>query len=325
MEETPAGGDPLGGGLAVWTATWSGCAIGRLGIGSWAGEDGDAGWYLAGLAIASLLVLGVGLIDDRRGMRARYKLAGQAVAAAILAGFGLRIDTWGCFGFEVELGIFAYPATVFWIVLVINAYNLVDGMDGFCGSLGLVAALAIAFLAWWSGRAEDAVVALALAGALVAFLTDNLPPAKVYLGDSGSMTHRDPDRRPLDPDLLRRAWYLGLDCADGLAGELPLLDLATAIVRRSLAGHSIFAPDRGHLHHRLGSRLGSTHAALGAAACLAIPGAGGAALVKAPSWGTVRRAWPSSSRSACSCAPILSGGPSRGSCGSGSTRRWSRP
>ena len=56
-------------------------------------------------------------------------------------GLGLRIDALSCFGVEVKLGIFAYPVTVLWVLLVVNAFNLIDGMDGFCGSLGLVAAL----------------------------------------------------------------------------------------------------------------------------------------------------------------------------------------
>ncbi len=116
------------------------------------------------------MILGLGVIDDRYGLRARQKLAGQVVAAVILVGLGLRIDAWSAFGVEVKLGIFAYPVTVFWIVLVVNAFNLVDGMDGFCGSLGLVAALGIAFLAYRSGRVGDAILGLALAGALAAFL-----------------------------------------------------------------------------------------------------------------------------------------------------------
>ncbi len=178
---------PLGGGIAVWLATWSGWGISRL-VGAWdTGADGDAGWFAIALAIASFVILGLGVIDDRYGLRARRKLAGQVVAAMILVGLGLRIDAWSAFGVEVKLGIFAYPVTVFWVVLVVNAFNLIDGMDGFCGSLGLVAALGIAFLAYRSGRVGDAILGLALAGALAAFLRDNLPPARVYLGDAGSM------------------------------------------------------------------------------------------------------------------------------------------
>jgi len=272
---------PLGGGLAVWLATWSGWGIGLLGCSSNTREAGDAGWFYVALAIASFVILGLGVIDDRYGLCGRHKLAGQVAAAVILMGLGLRIDAWSSFGAEVKLGIFAYLVTALWILLVVNAFNLIDGMDGFCGSLSLVASLAIAFLAYWSGRVGDAIVGLALAGALAAFLRDNLPPARIYLGDAGSMT-----LGMLISALSIRA------CSDGpntavsspplvALLTLPLLDVMTALVRRWLTGRSLFTPDRGHIHHCLRRRLGSTVAALGAAVGLATLGAGGAALAKA--------------------------------------------
>lgn len=272
---------PLGGGLAVWLATWSGWGISLLGCSSNTREAEDAGWFYVALAIASFVILGLGVIDDRYGLRGRHKLAGQVVAAVILMGLGLRIDAWSCFGAEVKLGIFAYPVTVLWILLVVNAFNLIDGMDGFCGSLSLVASLAIAFLACWSGRVGDAIVGLALAGALAAFLRDNLPPARVYLGDAGSMT-----LGMLISALSIRACSDGPNTAVSFPPlvallTLPLLDVMTALVRRWLTGRSLFTPDRGHIHHCLRSRLGSTVAALGAAVGLATLGAGGAALAKA--------------------------------------------
>ena len=278
---------PLGGGLAVWLAAWSGWGISRFSGASDTGADGDAGWFGIGLAIASFVILGLGVIDDRYGLRARQKLAGQMVAAMIVVGLGLRIDALSAFGVEVKLGIFAYPVTVFWVVLVANAFNLVDGMDGFCGSLGLIAALGIAFLAYRSGRLGDAILALALAGALAAFLWDNLPPARVYLGDAGSLT----------VGLMISALSVRV-CSAGPNNAvsfpplvalliLPLLDVVTAIVRRSITGRSFFTPDRGHIHHCLRRRLGSTVAALGAAVGLATLGAGGAALVKVDGMGNL--------------------------------------
>ena len=205
----------------------------------------------------------------------------------ILVGLGLRIDAFSAFGVEVKLGIFAYPVTVFWIVLVVNAFNLVDGMDGFCGSLGLVAALGTAFLAYRSGLVGDAILGLALAGALAAFLKDNLPPAKVYLGDAGSMTIG-----LMISALSVRACSAGPNNAISFPPlvallTLPLLDVVTAIVRRSITGRSVFTPDRGHIHHCLRSRLGSKVAALVAAVGLATLGAGGAALAKVDGMGNL--------------------------------------
>ena len=270
----------LGGGIAVWLATWSGWGVSLLGSSSVIGGERDAGWFLAALGLSSFLILCLGVVDDRMGLRARYKLAGQVVAAVILVVLGIRIDAWSCFGVELQLGIFACPVTVIWILLIVNAFNLIDGMDGFCGSLGLIASLAIAFLAYRSGRVEDALFALALAGALAAFLRFNLPPAKIYLGDAGSMTIglmisalsvRSCSDGPRTAVLLMPAIALLM---------LPLLDVVTAVGRRWLKGHSIFAPDRGHIHHCLRSRLGSAVATLGAAVFLATLGAGGAVLAK---------------------------------------------
>lgn len=277
LHESPI---PLGGGIAVWLAAWSGWGTGLLsGLGlPHAGGARGWDWSYPALATASLVVLVVGILDDRGGLRARHKLAGQLLAAMILVGLGLRIDALRGFGVEVELGIFAYPATALWILLVVNAFNLVDGMDGFCGSLGLVASLTIAFLASRSGDVPGAILALALAGALAAFLANNLPPARIYLGDAGSMML----------GLMIAALSLRA-CSDGPGTAvslppmlamltLPLLDVATAIGRRWLSGHSLFVPDRGHIHHRLRSRLGGTVAALGAGVGLATIGAVGAAI-----------------------------------------------
>jgi UDP-GlcNAc:undecaprenyl-phosphate/decaprenyl-phosphate GlcNAc-1-phosphate transferase len=278
----------LGGGIAVWLATWCGWFVSLLlssrsatAASASAGATAipsDSLWFLSALALSSFLILCLGVIDDRRAMRGRHKLAGQVLAAVILVGLGIRIDTWRCFGIELQLGIFAYPVTILWVLLCINAFNLIDGMDGFCGSLGVVASLTIAFLAYWHGQVADALIGLSLAGALAAFLRSNLPPAKIYLGDAGSMTiglmlsalsvRACVDARGTAVSLLPVVALL----------TLPLLDVVTAAFRRWLKGRSMFMADRGHLHHCLKVRLRSTVAALVVAASLAALGAAGAAL-----------------------------------------------
>jgi UDP-GlcNAc:undecaprenyl-phosphate/decaprenyl-phosphate GlcNAc-1-phosphate transferase len=277
LQEAPI---PLGGGLAVWLATWSGLGVSLLGRSLSLGESPGHVLLYISLAIASFSILVLGLVDDRYGMRGLHKLAGQLASAAILVGMGLRIDAIGGFGIQLELGIFAYPVTFFWIILVVNAFNLIDGMDGFCAGVGSVALLAIAFLACWSGRLEIALISLALAGGLAAFLMDNLPPARIYLGDAGSMTI----------GLLISALSIKA-CSDGPGSivslplllailALPLLDVVTALGRRWLTGHSLFMPDRGHIHHCLRNRLGSTAPALGIGVGLATVVACTAALAK---------------------------------------------
>ena len=229
----------LGGGIAVWLATWSGWGASLFGSYSEIGGEHDAGWFLAALGLSSLLMLGLGVIDDCVGLRARYKLAGQLVPALVLVFMGTRIDVLRCFGIELPLGICAWPATVVWILLIVNAFNLIDGMDGFCGSLGLITSMAIAFLAYRSGRVDEALLALALAGALAAFLRFNLPPAKIYLGDAGSMTIG-----LLISGLSIRSCGGGPETTVHLMPVialllLPLLDIVTALCRRWLRGRSI--------------------------------------------------------------------------------------
>jgi UDP-GlcNAc:undecaprenyl-phosphate GlcNAc-1-phosphate transferase len=264
----------LGGGIAVWLATWAGWVFTRASFPVELAASADGLHFFPGLAIASFLILGLGVIDDRINMRGRHKLAGQIVAATVLVILGLRIDAWTCFDLELNPGIYAGPITVLWILVVVNAFNLIDGMDGFCGSLGLVSSVGIGILALQSGRIDDAILALALAGALAAFLRFNLPPAKIFLGDAGSMTigmviaalsaRSCVDRRGTAVMFLPILALIAL----------PLLDLTAAVCRRWLKSRSIFMADRGHLHHCLKGRLGSTVAALAAAVGLASTAAG---------------------------------------------------
>jgi UDP-GlcNAc:undecaprenyl-phosphate GlcNAc-1-phosphate transferase len=268
----------LGGGLAIWVATWAAWSLAISGLLVPSPRTGSSGYFPVALPIATLVLLVVGLIDDRYGLRGRHKLAWQLVAVFTMASFGLRIHVLSGFGVDVRLGILSFPVTAAWLLIVVNAYNLIDGMDGFCGSLAMIAALAIAFLAWSGGRIEVAVLALALAGALGAFLLDNLPPAKIYLGDAGSLT----------VGMMIGALSIGA-CSHGPGTSvalpplvalltLPLLDVACALLRRWLTGRSLFTPDRGHIHHCLKERLRSTHTALGAGVGLAVVGAAGALL-----------------------------------------------
>ena len=275
LQEAPVA---LGGGIAVWLATWLGWGVSLLYPCSVAAAVSGGGRSLAAMLSGSFLVLCLGVIDDRYSLRARYKLAGQVVVAVILVALGIRIDALSCFGFECPLGTLAFPITILWILLVVNAFNLIDGMDGFCGSLGLIASLSIAVLAYNSGHAFEALLALALAGALGAFLRFNLHPARIYLGDAGSMmiglmiaalSVRCCNNGPGTAFLVLPAIALLL---------LPLLDTVTAVARRGLNGRSIFAPDRGHVQHCLRSRFGSPTVALGAAALIAALGAAGTSL-----------------------------------------------
>ena len=275
----------LGGGIAVWLAAWTGWGVGMIALTAGGAIGSDLAWTYSALAVSSLLVLALGIADDRYGMRGSHKLVGQLLVAIFMVASGTRIDTLQSFGVVVDLGIFGFPITVFWIVLVVNAFNLIDGMDGFCGGVSFMVAIGLAVMFAGSQQMADAFLALAIAGALVAFLKDNLPPARIYLGDAGSMT-----LGLLFSVLSLRA------CSTSPGGPIvslplialllvPLLDVVMALGRRWLTGQSLFMPDRGHIHHRLRARVGSVGTATAVAAGLAAIGSGGAVLTRVSSIG----------------------------------------
>jgi UDP-GlcNAc:undecaprenyl-phosphate GlcNAc-1-phosphate transferase len=202
------------------------------------------------LAIGAVSIVALGLLDDLKGLRGRYKLLGQLAIAALLVWSGIRIEGFTVFGNQVTLGWFVIPATLFWLVGTTNAVNLIDGIDGLAGSVGLILCLTLAAITGGQGNITQTCVMLALAGALLGFLRYNFAPATIYLGDAGSM-------------------LVGLACgtiavmasAKSSAAmafavpiavwSVPILDSFAALVRRKLTGRSMFSPDRGHLHHSL--------------------------------------------------------------------------
>src|SRR5688500_2001997 len=144
---------PLGGGLAVATALVVGLGIHALLFREFAQHYRDHAQYLLGLFLSSVILCGVGVLDDRSGLRGRQKLFGQLIAvAALLAVSGMSIKKLGLFGGEVELGVMAIPFTVFWLLGAINALNLMDGIDGLAATIGATAAFALAGMCLINGR-----------------------------------------------------------------------------------------------------------------------------------------------------------------------------
>ena len=264
--KTAHASDPLGRRRAVFLAT-----VAVLGGLIWHGVP----WYvqinedwmnLLGAGIACSWIVVLGLIDDRVGLRGRQKLAGQIVAAMILIACGVLIRKIGLFGMEVDLGLLAIPVTMLWLTGAINALNLLDGMDGMATVIGLILSLAICALALLTHHAAVAIAALVFSGALLGFLPFNLSPAKIYLGDAGSMLIGI-----VVGCLSIRATVKGagtvLLAAPLAVMTIPILDSFAAVLRRRLAGQSIYAADRGHLHHRLLAHFGNQYKVL---ACVAI-------------------------------------------------------
>lgn len=247
----------LGGGLAVFlslvTAFVATILIDRQFFGHSLGYISNS-WYQLFFAAGAILVLG--LMDDAWTLRGRQKLLLQCLIIVGLVGSGTVIHVINLLGYDLELGIFAYPLTVLWLLVAVNALNLIDGADGVATTAGAIICFGFGVLSLQSGAAFSAVVGLGLAGALTGFLVFNRPPATIYLGDAGSMMIG------LFVGVL--AVWSNFKESTVLASApiailaIPLFDSSAAILRRWLTGRSIYATDRAHLHHLLQEKYGNT-------------------------------------------------------------------
>lgn len=207
--------------------------------------------YALALLVGSLGSVALGLWDDLGHVRARYKLLGQIAIAVTVYFLGIQIHVVKLpFIGNLEMGVFALPVTVFWILGFMNAINLIDGVDGLCSGVVFIGSATIFFVAMSGGAVMVMLFAAALAGAVLGFLRYNFNPATIFLGDSGSY---------FLGFVLAAASIMGAQKANVavaimaplLAMGLPIMDTLSAITRRTLSGRPIFAPDRGHIHHRL--------------------------------------------------------------------------
>lgn len=266
---------PFGGGVAVYLATlvtlaclnWSEPVVAGL----W-----PSGLPAGGLLVAATLVLLVGVVDDRFNLRARHKLYGQIVAVLIVIGAGgCCIDRISLFGWTIDLGILAVPVTVLWLLACINALNLIDGMDGLLGTVGSIALASFGILAVLSQHHLAALIAFSMLGAVLGFLWWNLPPARIYMGDAGSMLIGLVVGALAIQTSLKGPATVALGAPLAIL-VLPMFDTMAAVIRRKLTGRGLAAADRGHLHHVLLRHGLTAPRVLILAAVLAVLAAGGA-------------------------------------------------
>lgn len=205
-----------------------------------------------GLLLAAGFLLLVGIVDDRFKIRGHYKLLGQIIAATILIAFGYYFDQIKVSRWEVPFGVFSVLIVYFWLLGAVNSVNLLDGADGFAGTLGLITSLSIAIMAIFGGvtKTADAVIAASLAGSLIGFLLFNLPPAKIYLGDAGSMLIGLTLGALAISTALKEQTFYALVAPIAVL-SIPIMDSGVAIIRRKMTGRGIYAVDRGHIHHSL--------------------------------------------------------------------------
>ena len=216
---------------------------------------------LVGVLFGALILLIVGIIDDVKGLRPWCKLFWHVVAGAIVVIFGLSISyirlpaglhielsNWvipfKLFGYGFNFVVWADLLTVFWIVLMINTLNFLDGLDGLAGGVSVIAAISIFFLSLSLGQPAAALLSLIFAGSVLGFLPWNFNPAKIFMGDSGSMF--------CGYLLAVLAVISGGKVATAfLVLGLPVLDVVWVALRRIFSGRSPFQADKFHLHHRL--------------------------------------------------------------------------
>ena len=207
---------------------------------------------LIGLMVGGTIIVTIGIIDDYCDLPAKVKLLGQIIAAAVLViGFDVRIDfITDPLGDFIYLELIAIPATIFWIVGLTNTVNLIDGLDGLAAGVSSIAAITIFLVAMEEGIPFVAMVTAALAGASVGFLYYNFNPARIFMGDTGSMFLGFMLAGISVVGAVKSAATIAL-IVPILALGLPILDTTFAIVRRARNHRPIFKPDKGHLHHRL--------------------------------------------------------------------------
>jgi len=205
----------------------------------------------AALALSAGMLCVLGCYDDLFDMNARWKLFWQIVSTLPIVLAGGAVDRLILLGYPFELGFAGIAFTMAWLVLGINALNLLDGMDGLASVVGIGIAVAIAAIAANHGDSAVFLLAMILVGALAGFLVYNLPPARIYLGDCGSMIIGVTlALLVLRVSLVDETSTASFSTAVALL-FIPILDTTLAITRRTLQGKSPMAADRGHVHHRL--------------------------------------------------------------------------
>lgn len=244
---------PRTGGVAICTALVLGVAEASwMHFGS-IGSEAQTARFTPFLLLSAILLCALGLWDDKYGMRARNKLVWQTLAILPFVCWGRSTTTADLFGYHLDFAWLTIPIILFWLVSCTNFVNLVDGLDGLASTVGLIVSLTVAVLAWWNQVPEMIVLALILSGSLLGFLMFNWPPARIFLGDSGSL--------PLGFLVGALALETSAKKAAGLTLavpvvllSIPMFDTTMAILRRKLNGRKIGEGDRAHIHHCLRDR-----------------------------------------------------------------------
>lgn len=203
------------------------------------------------LLIGSSIIAVTGFIDDKIELSPKMKLIGQILAAIVPISLGVSMDNINnpFTGHIVELGLLSIPFTLIWIIAITNAINLVDGLDGLAGGISVISGIAIAVMAFLSGKVPEGYLALLLVTSIIGFLIFNFHPAKIFMGDTGSL-FLGFVLSVLTLQELKQVTVVSF-LIPILTLAIPILDTTYAIIRRKLKKAPIFQADKFHLHHQL--------------------------------------------------------------------------
>jgi UDP-GlcNAc:undecaprenyl-phosphate GlcNAc-1-phosphate transferase len=266
------GSMPRTGGLGVCVTF----LVSAVAISGWEYLSGShdlyAPYFVPLLVLSMIGLCLIGLWDDKHGMRAITKFVWQLVLILPFVCWGRSSLAVNLCGWHIENSFVTVPLILFWLVSCSNFVNLIDGLDGLAGTVGLIIAVAVAALAELEQLPDVSLLATILAGALLGFLAHNWPPARIFLGDCGSL--------PLG--FLVGALESSAKKAAGLTLavpfvllSIPMFDTSMAILRRKLTGRNIGQGDRAHIHHCLCNRgLSPKQALLAVAGLCGVTAAG---------------------------------------------------
>ena len=207
---------------------------------------------ICGMLLGALILVVVGIFDDIYALPALLKLVLQLFSAAVAVLMGNTITGVTVFGNYIDLGVLAIPLSIIWIAALINAVNLIDGLDGLSCGVSAISSISLLLSAFFLPEPSFTIILLiaSLAGACIGFLPFNFNPASIFMGDTGAMF------LGYTLAIISIQGFFKIDALLSfwipfLVFALPILDTSFAFTRRILAGKSPFSADRGHIHHRL--------------------------------------------------------------------------
>lgn len=245
------------GGVAIFLGICACCALAAVGVKylnwqiplSYKNANG-VNYYIVALGATFMFIIGI--VDDMKCLPPKTKLIFQIVAACIVCASGLLLDRiYNPFSNSfIEFGLFSYPITIFYLVAFANIINLIDGLDGLAAGISAIVAATIFIFAITQDKADAAILSVGIIAACIAFLFFNFNPAKIFMGDSGSLTLGFLLGIASLLATARTAAVVSM-LVPLLAAGVPIIDTFSAIVRRTREHAPVDQADTGHIHHRL--------------------------------------------------------------------------